>query len=240
MKPQSHDDAIRMIPEYPRTRHLPHKATAKRDDLVCTLEECKAIWTNTVAVQEKIDGAQCRMAIRDGYPLIGNRNHIINKAYTGARTAAKLQFSSIWTWWYDNNGLFKSLQEAGPYSVYGDWMFMQHGMHYDLLPSLFVAYDVYNYEVGEFLDPKNATTILQECGFSVVPLLHYGLVEGFDQLEKLANQSSAFASNEKREGVYLKVTNGEYVTDRFKMVREGFEQGKHLSKTKITRNKVKK
>ena len=233
-----HQDLEHLLPEYPRTRHVPHKANAKRDDLVCTLDECKAIWTQPTAVSEKIDGSQCRMTIYDGNPVIGNRNHILNKAYSKAKTASKMQFSMVFNWWYEHYSAFRYLAEAGPYSVYGDWMYMQHGMHYDRLPSLFMTYDLYDYDAHEFLESKKAYEILQECGFSTVPLLHFGPLDSFEQLEELANELSPFSSTEKREGVYLKVCDGKYVIERFKMVREGFEQGKYLDQAKITRNKV--
>jgi hypothetical protein len=235
------EDLRRILPEYPRTRSLPHKANAKRDDCICTLDECKSIWTQPVGISEKCDGANCRMTIFDDQPVIGNRNHILDKAYSHEkiRNASKLQFSSIWGWWYQHKELFDALAESGPYSVYGDWMYMQHGMHYDLLPSLFMTYDVYDYEARAFLDPKLATGILEECGFSIVPFLHYGPVESFEQLEVMANGLTPFATDSKREGVYLKVSDGKHVIDRFKMVREGFEQGKFLSQKTMIRNKLK-
>lgn len=115
---------------------------------------------------------------------------------------------------------------------------MQHGMHYDTLPDLFMTYDVYDYEVGKFLDVGLADTILNKCGFSVVPLLHYGPTDSFEQLESWANGVTPYSStHDKREGIYLKVCSDGYVIDRFKMVREEFEQGKFLSKT-LLRNKV--
>jgi RNA ligase len=234
-----------IIPEYPRTKHLCFKANAKRDDLIASPEECKSIWTSNVATQEKIDGANCRMSLdveTNGalHPLIGNRQHIINKSYSSEkiRTPAKQQFKPTWNWWYEHKENFNKLDELGPYSVYGDWMYMQHGMHYDLLPSLFMTYDVYDYRARAFLDPKLALAILEECGFSVVPLLHYGPIESFEQLETWANEPTPFATDAKREGIYLKVSNGTHVVDRFKMVREGFEQGKYLSEV-LLRNKLK-
>lgn len=175
----------------------------------------------------------------DGHPLIGNRNHFLNKAYSGRRNASQMQFSRIFSWWYEHKHLFDALDEIGPYSVYGDWMYMQHGMEYTQLPSLFVAYDVYDYEAHKFLDVLKADTILRDVGFAVAPLLYYGPLDSFEQLEALANESSSFA-DERREGVYLKVCDGEYVTNRFKMVRADFEQGKYLDQTRILRNKVSK
>jgi ATP-dependent RNA circularization protein (DNA/RNA ligase family) len=231
-------ELVRLLPEYPRTFHVPHKANAKRDDLVATLDDCAEIWVKNTSVQEKIDGSQVRMTIFDDEPVIGNRNHILNKGYSKARTASKLQYAPIWNWWYEHKNLFEELQEAGPYSVYGDWMYMQHGMVYDNLPSYFMTYDVFDYEKQKFLDIKKADTLLRNIGFSVVPLLHYGPIDEFEFLEKLANEKTEFAKDDLREGVYLKVCDGQYVINRFKMVREGFEQGKLLDQKIIKKNSL--
>lgn len=230
-------EALRIIPEYPRTVHLPHKPNVTEDDLTCTPSQCSSIWTKNTSVTEKVDGAQCRMGILDGYPLIGNRNYILNKSYRRAKTASKMQFSSIFGWWYKHKHLFDALEATGPYSVYGEWMYMQHGMHYDILPNLFLAYDVYDYNQQKFIDSKLAHEILEEIGFSVVPFLYYGPIENFKQLEDWCEEKSLYSS-EKREGVYLKVCDKGFVIDRFKMVRPDFEQGKYLDQTKIIKNGV--
>lgn len=226
-----------MMPEYPRTLHLPHKANAKRDDLIASYDECKVIFTQPTSVECKIDGANSAMSILDGHPLIRNRNHILDKAYSKAKNASKMQFSSIWGWWYERRESFELLADTGPYTVYGDWMYMAHGMIYERLPSLFMTYDIYDYEVHKFLDPKKAREIIADCGFDTSPILAYGPVDSFEQLEELANGLDSF-SDQPREGVYLKVSDGEHITHRFKMVREGFEQGKLLDQSKITRNNV--
>jgi hypothetical protein len=230
-------DLHNVLPEYPRTRHLPHKANAKRDDLIASYDECKLIFTQPTAIEEKVDGASCGMTIWEGHPLIRNRNHILNKAYSKKKNASKEQFSSIWTWWYDHRSNFKVLSEMGPYSVYGEWMWMAHGMIYNALPSLFLTYDLYDYERGIFVEPGEALATLAVCGFETVPLLSYDPVESFEQLETLANCPSAFTT-QQREGIYLKVVHGNQVTHRFKMVREDFEQGKFLDSEKLMRNKL--
>lgn len=229
-----------MLPDYPRTLHLPWKANASSDDKVATERECKSIFTSpTVAVQEKVDGASCGMCLNGENALIRNRNHILSKGYN-KQTPAKAQFARVWNWFYENIHLLQALNEQGPYSVYGEWLYAQHGLEYDLLPSLFVTYDVYDYEAEKYVCPVESIRILTECGFAVVPQLHLGPVASWEQLEELANQPSPFTTKGNREGVYLKVSDGRYVTDRFKMVRADFKQGALWSESVINRNKVAK
>jgi atypical dual specificity phosphatase len=228
-----------ILPDFPRTLHLPHKPNAARGDLISSKDECKVIFDNPrTVIEEKIDGANCGIAMVDGEPIMRNRNHLIHKGFN-ARTPAKMQFASIWNHFYENKEKFEALSDW-PVSVYGEWLFATHGLPYDQLPSLFVAFDLYNYEESRFVDPLLARERLTEAGFVVVPLLHTGKVESYEQLEKLCQEKTPYAKDERREGVYLKVGDGRYLTNRFKMVRHDFIQGGHWSKTSIRKNKVKK
>jgi hypothetical protein len=170
-------------------------------------------------VQEKVDGANSGMALVNGEPIIRNREHILRKGFM-KDTPAKKQFASIWGWFYDHRENFETLNDLlGPVSVYGEWMIQIHGMVYDSLPDWFLAYDVYDYEAEKFLDPQLAMDALQKSGFSVVPTLKIG-VSSYEELETLANDNSPFAAI-PREGVYVKVSDGKWQVDRFKMVRQG-------------------
>lgn len=222
MKPFS--DQKRILPEFPRTRHLPWKPNTVRGDLVVSEDEAKVIFENPhTFVQEKVDGANSGMALVNGEPIIRNREHILRKGFV-KDTPAKKQFASIWGWFYDHRDNFKTLNDLlGPVSVYGEWMVQIHGMVYDSLPDWFLAYDVYDYETEKFFDPQVAVDALQKSGFSVVPTLKIG-VSSYEELEILANSNSLFTSS-PREGVYVKVSNSKWQVDRFKMVRQGFIQG---------------
>jgi atypical dual specificity phosphatase len=226
-----------ILPEYPRTRHLPWKPNAQRGDLIASHKECAVIFDSPhVFVEEKVDAANCGIALLHGHPIVRNRNHLLYKAFQ-ARTAAKMQFSSIWGWIYNHIECFHKLEEF--VSVYGEWMYAVHGVEYNALPDLFMAYDLYDYDAERYLHPGKSRDLLAAAGFKVVPLLHQGPVESWEQLEKLTYGKSPFADGQ-REGVYIKVSDGQYITHRFKMVRQGFIQGEHWSDRAIKRNKVSK
>lgn len=238
MNPKPFEDEKHILPEFPRTKHLPWWANAARDDLIATEKECAVIFkAQHVTVEEKVDGANCGVARG---PIIRNRNHVLRKGYA-ARTAGKEQWNPIWNWYYEHAGCFDDLaRTAGPVSVFAEWLLMRHTVAYDLLPSFFMAFDLYDYDVGQYLDPQHGRQLLVEAGFDVVPLLHVGPVESPEQLAALATDKSRFSSTEMREGVYIKVSDGEYITHRFKMVHPGFVPGEHLDRRKLTKNKLRK
>ena len=226
-----------LLPDYPRTRHLPWKPNASRDDLIATEREAAVIFESMqVTVEEKVDGAN--VGITRG-PVIRNRNHILHKGYH-AKTAAKLQFAPIWNWYYDHGPCFDRLEAiAGPVSVYGEWLLALHSVAYDRLPDYLLAFDLYDPELAGFLDPLRARYYLEYAGFTTVPLLRVGRLGSYEELEHLVYQPSILSSTAQREGVYVKVSDGERVTHRFKMVRHGFIAGEHFStRGKITKNKV--
>jgi hypothetical protein len=235
MKPFASEKLI--LPEYPRTRHLPWKPNTVRGDLVASEQESSVIFNGNAVIEEKIDGANSGMARYNGQPIIRNREHILRKGYF-KDTPAKKQFGSIWNWYYQNEKKFIKLEKlAGTVSVYGEWMIAQHGINYDALPDWFVAYDLYDYEAGKFINPVIGRSLLDQAGFTLVPILACGQIQDFAQLEQLANAVTPFAADTLCEGVYVKVSEGNWITDRFKMVRQGFVQGA-LWSDKLNKNSL--
>jgi len=129
---------------------------------------------------------------------------------------------------------------AGPVGVYGEFLVAQHGLEYDNLPDWFMAFDLYDYKNQKFIASHIARNMLLEANFTVVPQLFFGKVESFEQLEALANAESEFTTKGPREGVYVKVSDDWWVTDRFKMVRQGFVQGGLWDQKQLKKNVVKK
>lgn len=227
-----------LLPEFPRTRHLPWKPNAKREDLIASEKEASVIFTSPfVYGEEKVDGANVGMTRSDGMPIIRNRSHVLRKGYS-KRTAAKMQFAPIWSWYYENEDRFSKLAELGPYSVYGEWLVARHSIGYDKLPSYFLAFDLYDYDEHKFVDSAITRSTLTSLGFQMPPrLIEPGTLKKYEQIEALIQEQSAFSS-ERREGVYLKVCDGKFVTHRFKMVRHDFIQGDHWSDRQIEKNQL--
>lgn len=229
-----------MLPAFPRTPHIPHQVNATDDDAIASAADIVPVFTDSINVEEKIDGASVGMMIHDGHPIIRNREHILRKGFE-KDTAAKKQFAPIWNWFYDNIKSFELLSEMGAYSVYGEWCLAQHGIFYDKLPSFFIAYDIYDYEKNIFLPPSKARVWLTDLGFTSPPLIHQGKFDGgFEELAAWASRPSPWSSHDMSEGIYIKAYNEFRVTDRFKMVDPNYVRGKYWNAKKLTKNKLAK
>jgi hypothetical protein len=242
MKPYAKEKHI--LPEYPRTLHLPWKPNTERNDVVAQPEEAKIIFEKFCSVEEKVDGANCGMALVNGEAIIRNREFILSKGYNlRKRTPAKLQFGSAYTWFYEkqNKKKFETLHEIAPNcSVFGEWVVAQHGIEYDCLPDWFIAYDLYDYELGHLIPPPTARKLLSEAGFYTAPVFKYGRVKDYEELEHFCNTPSRLTTKGNVEGVYIKVWDDEKVTHRFKMVRESFVRGALWDHKILKKNKLAK
>lgn len=228
------------MPDYPRTQHLPFKPNATKGDLIVSDKEAKIIFvSDLVEVTEKVDGANCAISVNNGHPIIRNRNHILGKGFIARKTPAKMQFSGIFNWYYDNQDKFDKINElaGGTMGVYGEWLVAVHGIKYDKLPSCFMPFEIYDPEKEYFLDPTVARKMFEEVGFPTIPLLWKGKVKSYEQLEAFCQEHSPFAS-ERREGVYIKVGDGKKVVNRFKMVRQDFKQGCNWNDVQLQKNKI--
>lgn len=232
-----------LLPEFDKTPHLPFNPNKHDDDIIAPAQEAEDAMNTVVFVEEKIDGANCGMRLQGSNPIIRNRKHILCKGFV-KETPAKKQFASVWNWFYDHKSLFEKLNQLvnAEVSVYGEWMYAKHTIFYDQLPSLFIAYDIYLPEKYSFLDTYATRIYLEKAGFSIPELLHNGRIESYDYLAKLCYGQSAFSSDQKREGVYLKVNapGGLTVGRRFKMVRPDFKTDPDWNFKPLERNLLKK
>lgn len=124
-----------LLPQFPRTAHLPHKPNTDKLDKVAREKEAAVVFAEYINVEEKIDGSSCGMTIQDGNPVVRNRDHILRKGFHKKGSAAKEQFGPVWNWFYAHKGCFEKLAALGPFSVYGEWCLARHGIAYTSLPS---------------------------------------------------------------------------------------------------------
>lgn len=232
----------KLLPDYPRTQHLCYKPNAQRLDLIASENDCKILLENeNTFCEEKVDGASVGICFFENNPIIRNRSNILQKGKSGhLRTPAKIQFASIWNYFYEHINRFEKLNDlcGMPVSIYGEWLYALHGIEYDKLPSFFVPYDIYDWERGFFIPTGHARDLLKCAGFDLVPLLYKGKLSSYDYLEKFMDEKSEFSNLDKREGVYIKVCDDEKITHRFKWVRSDFIQGSRWDERKITKNRV--
>jgi len=225
-----------ILPEFPRTAHLPVEPNAEHDDIVASDSSLFEFLKKTIYVEEKIDGTNLGVAVVGDNPIVRNRSHILRKGYDRRKTPAQIQYQRVWTWLYDNLELWRSLNKTLGFtaSVYGEWLYARHVVAYNRLPSLFIAYDIYNSDDKKFLPPSVAREMLLKAGFNVAPLISSGKYTAND-LIAIRDGESVFSTVSPREGVFLKSEDGE---DRYKMVSPWFKSDDDWNKKELTRNTI--
>lgn len=185
-----------------------------------------------VAIEEKVDGANCGMMWLEGNAVIRNRTHVLVKGYTKKNTPAKIQFRPAWSWLYKNKKKFQKLNKIfeTPVAVYGEWCYALHGIVYNRLPDWFIVFDLLLPE--GFLPVEERREAVKEVGLVNVPLLYKGEAT-LGLIKDFTKRPSQFSSVDLVEGVYIKAPKV-----RYKMIREGYVQGQKWSDKEITKQKV--
>jgi len=230
------ESAKLIVPEFPRTAHLSVEPNAEHDDIIATDSELLLFLNSEIYVEEKIDGTNLGVALVNGEPIVRNRSHVLRKSYSKCKTPSQIQYQRFWSWFYDNTNKWRNLNKELGFeaSIYGEWLYARHVVAYDRLPSLFIAYDIYNSAEREFLPPKESRDALAFCGFEIPPLLDIG-VFSTAELVALRDGSSKYSTSSPREGIFLKSSNGQ---QRYKMVSPWFKSDDNWNKQPLVRNEL--
>ena len=231
-----------MIYKYPRTRHIEGSRIQAGDEDLKNVR-FEEIRNRFVVLEEKVDGANCGISFSDqGKLMLQSRGHFLNGGY-GER-----QFDLFKTW----AGCFQTeLYEmlGKRYVMYGEWLYAKHTVYYDRLTHYFMEFDIYDKENGVYLSTAARRKLLRQCPFvESVLVLYEGRLDSLNQLvsylgrshfksdryeESLREQCEEQGQNwdlvkrqtdrsDLMEGIYIKVEEGDMVTDRFKYVRSTF------------------
>ena len=106
-------------------------------------------------------------------------------------------------------------------------------LKYDLAPDDFIAYETYVPSVG-FLDSDTARAALSNAGFNL-PVLLGETVTSYEQLEILTLEQDTWSSQDQREGVLVKISDGTKNLLRFKMRRSSFKPREDFNDTPLRR-----
>ncbi len=233
---------MEQILKYPRTRHLEgsREQLGDGDLTVVKLDEIKGSY---LVLEEKVDGANCGISFgRDGKMFLQSRGHFLNGGY-GER-----QFDLFKLW----AGCFEDRLRCllgDRYIMYGEWLYAKHAVFYDRLPHYFMEFDIFDKQRQRFFSTRKRREFLCDAPFiHSVRVLTEGYFETLGDIEKWIG-SSLFISGEQEqnfrmqceksgtdyalavrqtdltgmmEGIYIKVEDGDYVTDRLKFVRGSF------------------
>ena len=218
---ENHDHIIK----FPKTRHLYNLGSVQRDDLMVGSNELDNFLNQTLYLEEKIDGANLGISIKDYKLVAQNRSHYVNSSYHS-------QFKCLDKWLIDHSqDLWEILQDENKI-LYGEWVYAKHSINYTELPDYFIAFDLWDKIEQRFYSRPRLESLLSKTSIKIIPLIHTGSFESINDLIKYVKTKSAFCSGQV-EGVYIRCcdTNNMWLKYRAKIVRSDFLCGNdHWSK----------
>ena len=230
------------IYKYPRTRHLEGSRKQSGDEdlknvAFSEIEGKYLVW------EEKVDGANCGISFdRNGKMYLQSRGHFLNGGY------GEKQFDLFKLW----AGCFEEKLHGllgDRYVLYGEWLYAKHTVFYDQLPHYFMEFDIFDKREQRFYSTRKRREFLRSAPFiRSVRVLTEGTFGTLDAIAKWIGPSlfisgevqNCFLTQCKKsgvnselaarqtdltgimEGIYIKVEDGDYVTDRLKYVRGSF------------------
>ena len=230
--------------KYPRTPHLEGSRLQPGDSAADQTPLASLAGLN-LAIEEKVDGANSGISFSDSAELrLQSRGHFL----TGG--AREKHFNQLKQWAQVHEDAFFDVLGTR-YIMFGEWMYAKHSMYYDALPHLFLEFDVFDKQAGQFLSTPHRRELLEPLPVVSVPVLYEGTAptkveelmgwiglsvartEQWRQslseeasrreldLDRVGEQTDA---DERVEGLYIKVEDADRVVSRYKFVRASFTQ----------------
>lgn len=227
--------------KYPRTRHIEGSRLQPGDEDLEAVPFAH-IARRPLVVEEKLDGANAAVSFaNDGALLLQSRGHYL----TGGRRERHFAMFKAWAAAHQR-ALWERLGDR--YVMYGEWLYAKHTVYYDALPHYFMEFDVYDRERARFLSTPRRRSLLDGLPVTSVPVVADGALASRSALEALVTTSlyktpawrdslRAIATSlgidvsraieetdwhDESEGVYIKVEEGDEVTERYKWIRASF------------------
>ena len=230
--------------KYPRTPHLEGSRLQPGDSAADQTPLASLAGLN-LAIEEKVDGANSGISFSDSAELrLQSRGHFL----TGG--AREKHFNQLKQWAQVHEDAFFDVLGTR-YIMFGEWMYAKHSMYYDALPHLFLEFDVFDKQAGQFLSTPRRRELLEPLPVVSVPVLYEGTAPTkveelmgwiglsvarteqwrqslFEEasrreldLDRVGEQTDA---DERVEGLYIKVEDTDRVVSRYKFIRASFTQ----------------
>jgi len=217
--------------KFPSTPYLTMlESISIRNDKIMSLVDCEAFLSNTLIVEEKIDGANLGISFdAEGNILLQNRGGYVFESL-------RPQWRKLPNWLEPKMDLLFDLL-TDRYILFGEWCYAQHSIVYNKLPDWFIGFDIYDKLDKRFLSVQFRNNMFRVLGVSSVPKLGEG-VFSIDTLTNLFSQSKF--GDFLAEGVYLRYDKGNWLEQRAKLVRPKFIQSieTHWSRGQLKKNRL--
>ena len=232
--------------KYPRTPHLQGSGVSKDDsDNVIPFEE---IYNKHLVIEEKIDGSSTGISFgKDLNLLLQCRGHFLS----GGRDWPEFDQFKVWanTW---KDQIFDVLTNR--YIMYGEWMGAYHSVFYDMLPHLFMEFDLWDKKEKCFLSTPKRHEILAKAEIPIhsVRVIKQGKFKSQEEILSCIIKSAFVSDSSQKvledrlrkynvtedeikilmklnqeqlmEGLYIKWEEDGIVKGRYKFVRPIFVQ----------------
>jgi hypothetical protein len=232
---------LEQIYKYPRTRHIEGSRFQPGDEDLKGIP-FDAIKDCYIVVEEKVDGANAAISFTSkGQLRLQSRGHYL----TGG--AREKHFNLFKQWAHTHAVAFWQVL-GDRYLLFGEWLYAKHTVFYDALPHYFLEYDVFDLIEQRFLSTSSRQRLLARLPLVSVPILFAGKTPSYKDLMQLLGTShyqtpehlgrfkahcaelgldadraiKQTDTSSLMEGLYIKVEDGEVVSDRYKYVRSSF------------------
>jgi len=206
--------------------------SATRDDLLLDKEHVEEFLNTPIHIEEKIDGANMGISIKDFKIIVQNRSHYVTSAYHA-------QFKLLDNWVTNHMEDLWAILEDDTKILFGEWVYAKHSINYTELPDYFIAFDLYDINEGRFYSRERLENVLKSTNIHLIPTIKSGSFKTIEDIVKLVRSDSVFY-NGPIEGVYVRKCNDKWLETRSKIVRNDFICGnEHWAKGKLTKNDLK-
>ena len=217
--------------KFPSTPHLTTLTGIDiRDDKVLSESARNEFLQQCLVVEEKVDGANLGISFDSGGNIrVQNRGAYLRLPESG-------QWKKLNEWLTPRtDALFEHLSDQ--LILFGEWCYAQHSAFYDRLPDWFLGFDVYDKRWGRFLSAARRDALLREMFVAHVPVLAHGNFT-YPEVQKLLSTSKL--GDQPAEGLYLRVDQDGWLSQRAKLVRPTFIQAveQHWSLSAIRPNRL--
>jgi len=217
--------------KFPSTPHLATIAGADiRGDKVLSESERDEFLQHHLVIEEKVDGANLGISFNsEGNIQAQNRGAYLHLPGTG-------QWKKLGNWLTPRiDTLFEQLSNR--YILFGEWCYAQHSVFYDRLPDWFLGFDIYDKQYGRFLSERERDALFEKIRIAQVPVITRGRFT-YQEIKKLLSQSKL--TSQSAEGIYLRIDQNDWLTQRAKLVQPMFIQSveQHWSRSVIKPNRL--
>ena len=121
------------------------------------------VFDGTVYIEEKLDGSQFSIVLRNGDVEVYSRGRNIVRGFEPT------VYRGIWSWVYSRYSELVNVPEY--YVLYGEWLRVRHTVPYDMLPDWAVIFDVLDLRSNRFLDYSLKKRVVDDLGLTSPPLV---------------------------------------------------------------------